>query len=213
MFKTFVNVSNIVAEEPTLLEYLENGDIDIANLIDIANEHMINDLTNRSIKIKNICTPLTLVKDTAVEDKIERKRLVVECSATTDTTIVTLKGRNKTTDSYRTLFNDIVINEIGEVNRLITNPYNYYMIEYSNNSSTINAYLIETAFDLPLSRYVLFLAYKRLNLLSGDVYREKADIYKNDYTVLMDNLLYSYNQNGDTEEITQLERKLISFGR
>jgi hypothetical protein len=215
MFKTFVTIANLVSEEPTLQNYLENGDVDLENILSIANEHVVNDLTNRNIQLKKICTSLALIKDTVTQDKIERKRFVIEVSEITNDCVVTLKGRNDTTSNYVTIFNDIILSGIGEINKLITNPYNYYYMELSNVTGlTYSAYMIENAFDLPLSRYALYLAYKRLNLLSGDVYNNKADMYKEEYRMLMDNLVFSYNNNlNDDVTVNELKRDKIKFGR
>ncbi len=215
MFKTFVTSSTLISEEPTLLNYLDNGDMDLDDILSTANEHMINDLSNRNILLKKICTPLAITKDLVVEDKIERKRFVINVNAISDDCMVTLKGRNYSTDSYTEIFSDLLLSTVGEYNKLITNPYVYYYMELSNSTGlTYSAYLIETAFDLPLTKYALYLAYKRLQMLSGDIYTDKAEMYRQEYLMLMNNIVFSYNTNlsSDVTEDDKTHHK-ITFRR
>jgi len=215
MFKTFVTPATLIGEEPMLLNYCENGDIELSEILQLANEHLINDLANRGIQLKRICTPLILTNGVEVEDKIERKRFVINVKNITSDVTVTLKGRNNSFENYTIIFNNIVLSGINEYNQLITNPYNYYLLELSNTVGLeYEAYLIETSFDLPLIKYSLYLAYKRLQMLSGDIYTNKAELYKQEYMILMDNLLFSYNNNlSNVVEIVENIRPKVTFRR
>lgn len=214
MFKTFITISDMVIEEPALNEYLENGDIDLENILSKANEHMIQDLQNRNVKLAKICTPLTLVNNTAIEDKIERKRLVYQVNAIVSPCIATLQGCNTLSGTYTTIHTQ-TLTTIGEFNYFITDPYVYYKLILSNTTGlSINPYLIEISFDKPLLTYALSLAYKRLNIIAGDVYGIKGKEYYDDYKMLMDNLVYSYNEylNEDVT-INDVKTARVTFGR
>lgn len=214
MYKVFITTSNLIAEEPNLLHYLENGSIDLDEIIRVANEYVINDLSNRGIQLKKICTPLYITNGSVVEDKIERKRFVIEVTNISNSTLVELKGRNKLTEPFEVVFNDLSISDIGEYSKLITNPYSYYQLNISNVSGLeYKAYLIENVFDLPLIKYALYLAYKRLQVFSGDVYIDKANMYKEEYKMLMESITYSYNVNLSADVVVTTKYNKVTFRR
>lgn len=201
MFKSFITASSLIIEEPTLQAYINENQIDLVNIIDKAEEHVINDLQNKRIQLKRINTPLYLVSSTVSgKDEVERKKFVINISILPSDLIVTLKGCNTTTGTFVTIFDDLVITTIGEYTKFIKSPYLYYKVELSYTTGvTYESYLIETAFDLPVFNYAMYLAYKQLVVLSNDVYADKATLYLDEYKMLMESLVYSYNEVLDTD--------------
>jgi len=201
MFKSFITASTLITEEPTLQKYIDEGAMNLDLILSTAEDHVINDLNNRRIQLKRINTPLALVNNTVSgKDEVERKRFVINVTAIENTCIATLKGCNTTTGTFNTIFNDIVIDSIGEVSRIIKEPYLYYKLELSNTTNlTYSAYMIETSFDLVITYYALYLAYKQLIVLSSDVYNNQAIFYLEEYKQSLESLVYSYNEILDSD--------------
>jgi len=200
MFKSFIKVSDIEIEEPELMGYIKDYQLNVNNCIDNSIRYVINDLSSRRLELKKICTPLTLIKDVDVYDKVERKMLVINVSAISSDCILTLKGRNKLTDTYTTLYSEI-LSTIGETNYFITNPFLYYEITLSNTMGlSYDIYLVENAFDLPLLKYTLYLVCKLLYNSSNEVvYNNKAVMYLEEYRNLMNEIIFTYNNTLSTE--------------
>jgi hypothetical protein len=210
MLITHVQHSDLTAREPQLQRYLSENEVDFSQLITEAKLQLALDLKNRGYKLKNLCTPLSLVAGVKSDlDKIERTRLVINSSSVTGTVTGTLKGGDSASENPATLISDdIVIHEPGIFTIQFEKTFDYYLLEFTG-TITEESYLVETSFELPHLYLSLNLVFKHLQNLSDDYYSQKALYYMDLYDQALRTLQFSY----DLDEDNKVDAGDVSYKR
>lgn len=210
MLKTYLTNDDLFKFEPALEDYLRQNQTDFQDQIDMSFEVLIQDLKSNGLKIKRLCTPLTIQASTsqttsysgsAIEDEIERRFWVLTVTANSGACIFTLDGSND-----GTTFTEIMtqtITEAGVYTNLITaNLYDYYRVRFSGTSSTYSSTLLEESFFLSHLYLTLWKIYTSLQANVNDFWESKSTTYWDQYQTTLKSIKFSYDEDdsGDVSD-------------
>lgn len=201
MLKTYVTNEDIIEFEPSLDDYLRSTQTDFQDQIDKTFEILVQDLKSNGLKIKNLCTPLSLQSSvtkttsftgTGVEDEIERRFWILTVTANTGTCTFTLDGSND-----NTTFTTIIMQAItgtGTYTNLVTDLYDYYRVNFAGTSATYSSSLVEESFFMAHLYLTIWNIYTSLQSMVGDFWESKAVKYWELYQSTLRSIKYSYDE-------------------
>jgi hypothetical protein len=196
MIKTFVNTSTLLKFEDQLAKYLATGQTSFDSIIDAQKDIIVQDIKNRNIKIKKLCTPLVL-STTAKEDKIERSLFVINATSFTPTAKVKIWGCDTESGTYEEI-SETTIASTGETPVNLTQLYYFYKI---TTSGTITATysLYETSFVYAHIYKSLEQIYRAKQSRVDSNSKDKAEQYNQMYEKEIEKIIFSYDEDGDGE--------------
>lgn len=166
---------------PELSKLLWTSETDFSKQKQMAEHIVRNDFINKGFKAAFLSIPLWLKENatisatettTAVEDKLTRLRYRYNITTYTGTAkTIVIKGCNTETGTYTTLVT-LTISAVttAETGGYISTPYKYYELVTTLSDGTLgyDVKLVETNYDL-------FFAYKWLELILMDSFKEEGD--------------------------------------
>ena len=214
MIEDFITHERLLKTEPAIDGYLSSTQINFDEIINDAFEEYLNDVKNQNYIVRKLGKRLSLqasvIKTTAFdsaisdEDKVERRRLIIDISAITGTSVFSLQGSNDDGDNYTDVKTGIIITQEGNYDYTFWNVFKKYRLRLLSIGTTVtySADLYETTFDFPLLYKKLSKIYYSLFHKSGDdAYQTKAENYENRYQQALSTTHYFYDED-DTGDIS-----------
>lgn len=191
MLKNFLENSELSGYHPSIDSYVSSANITLQKTN--AEKWLIARMKNDNVKLRQLMLQLNLTLNTSVEesDEIERLRFVINLSAApAQTTTWTLSGSDDevTWSTVTTLAFTTAQSGIRSVT--FTRPYKYYKLTCSHTVTTLEAFLIETTFDLVLVYVTLGYICNSLRKSSGDVWGELSDAFFNNASEAFSTLVF-----------------------
>lgn len=217
MLRSFITHSDILKVEPALTDYLRSDQSDFSGLVSQAKTFLEQEVKNRGLELKKLCTKLTLTDSTKSDkDHVERTRIVIDATSVSGSPTWVLQGTNdESNETWTTVLDgsDLTLSADGQVTKTFSDTYDYYKLT-KTGTATYTAYLVETSWELPHIYLSLHLIYKQLEALEGDAWASKAEMYFERYQYVMNNVKYSYDADEDgTVYEDEMKNNRVMFRR
>jgi hypothetical protein len=223
MIITTINTEVLFNREPTLDNYLPDGQLDFEAQIMEAKREILQNLKDHHKFVRKYCYPVELQASVAkttsftgewVEDEIER--MIFSCKVTEagGTEILRLQGSN---DDGTTVVDIgfLTFEEAGTKYHLFDDTYKKYRVVYAGTSITYSSSLIESSFYLAHLYLSLALCYQLNVSVDNDLWDKKFKYYYQMYETQMNRMLASYDEDDDgtleTDEVNKFttETRLV----
>lgn len=205
--KNYITETDLKAFVPALTKFLWKDEADFSKQKEKAELIVNNDFISRGYNLAFLQVPLVLRESeaitadettSAVEDEINRLRYVYSVLTYSGTAkTVVLKGCNTEDGTYETCNTFTISATATDTTGVIGGVFKYYKLV-----STVTGTL-DFTFKLVETHYDLFYAYKWLELILMDAYKEEGDSYFNkmlEFRNMYNDLWNNTTVNEDTNE-------------
>jgi len=235
MIQTFVTHKDIVDEQPSLQERLQQGQISFTDIITKSYAEVLLDIRNMGYNLRKLGVPLILLdatstvptttettytSDTSLEDFVNVGRAVVELNSRVVDNTFTIQG----TDDEVTWTNVATIYTLakGTYSTLLSDFYKYYRVVISDTAGTSDPLIvpdckvtmIETVyFYLHLYKTVASI-YSTLGRRVSDFWESKMMEYQNKYSKLLTSGLFIVDTDDDkvlSETDSKIDTRVIGI--
>lgn len=210
--KNYITETDLKAFIPALVKLLWAGEADFSKQKEKAEMIVNNDFISRGYNLAFLQVPLVLRESEsitgnettdAIEDEINRLRYVYSVLTYSGTAkTVLLQGCNEEDGTYETVNTFSITATTTDTTGLISNVFKYYKLV-----STVTGTL-DFTFKLVESHYDLFYAYKWLELILMDAFKEEGDQYYMkmvEFRNLYNDLWNTVTINEDTNEDGEID--------
>lgn len=220
MIESRLKHEDLLHDEPMLDDYLRNDELDLNDVIKEALTDFMHDLIERGYEVRRLSKRLYIVEAETltasdhtsewIADNGQRLRLVANVSNITTNPVISLYGRNTTSDTG-TLITQLTTSISGEITELIEVPYKEYQVVISGQNSGMiaNVFLISTMEERVHKLLCFQKAFNRMRIRSGnDMYSDKAREYMEMYKDKINNTRFMYDIDDDGT-ITKSEVSIV----